>query len=362
MEKLQQRQPFHNVWINRLSIGFRIGFGLIFIVSGGAKLTDLAAFAEALRNFDLIAAKLLAMAAILIPVAEIALGVIIVVGFKIAIASQVAVALLTLFTAVIAAKLSEGAEISCACFGAMSNEKISATTIGRNIFFIVWGVVLFSRSSSSRSSAHGEPDYARQNNPAVQTAQNFLRTGFWKNLQYIVSFVAVFFLAVEVILLSRQNKELKNRLAGFIGNGSADILASGDLVPSFTALNSDGEEVEIAYSEMAANTLLFVLAVDCGACQRNLDNWSNIASRLEKSPCRVLGVALDPLDKIKNYVIAHQLNYPVFVPADTGFVRNYKPFVTPQTLLIGATGRVEKIWIGVLEAPQQEEILALLKR
>jgi hypothetical protein len=49
------------------------------------------------------------------------------------------------------------------------------------------------------------------------------------------------------------------------------------------------------------------------------------------------------------FVSQHQLTgLPVFVKLDPRAMVNYRLQLTPQTILVGPSGKVEKVWTGVL--------------
>jgi peroxiredoxin len=267
-----------------------------------------------------------------------------------------------MFTAAIAAKLSEGAEISCACFGPLSSDKMSGMTILRNIILLLWGVLVFAFEAKAQGA--NSPNQKKIVKPAALAKAVTLSAHhiFGKNLQRLLGFLVVFFLSIEVLLLSMQNSELKSRLAMLVGDGKNASLKPGEMVPPFKATGLDGKDIAITYGGKSAKTLLFIFSTACGACERNLANWSEIASNLKRGSYRVLGISLDPQDKTKNYVLAKDMNYPIFVSTDRTFKQSYKIFFTPQTILINEQGLVENMWAGVLDSLQAEEVISNLTK
>jgi len=344
---------------------FRIGFGLIFIVSGSFKIIDLAGFENGLSKFGIVPEQFVPGIAIVIPAIEIVIGIAISIGFQIAIVSQAALVLLIMFTAVVVAKMSEGAQISCACFGPLSSDQMSTSTILRNIILIFWGVSLAAINSPHHTIAQ-IPNRARKQKKIRDiasldhTAVNSSQTSFGKTFQRITGIIVVAFLAVEVILLSTQNRELKNRLAMLLGNGIYGSLKAGETVPPFTANDINGNSVEITYDNMNSKTLLLVFSTTCSACERNLPNWSEIASRLKGSSRRVIGISLDAPDSTRQYVLENELQFTVLVPAEKKFLQDYKISYTPQTIVINPQGRVKQIWNGVLDSQQKAEAISEL--
>jgi putative oxidoreductase len=345
-----------------LPVFLRIAFGVIFLFSGGMKIIDLARFSESLTATQIVPARFISSVSVAIPVAEVIIGAAIVLGFRTAIMSAVAAGLLALFTGVIAEKVIEGADVSCGCFGSLSSEKITETTVIRNFILLLWGAILFAYYSTAprRSQVQGSPLQAN-NNESVPSLENLptTRSGslFWKHLQKAIGIAAILFLLTEVALLSVQNRELKSRLAMLVGR---EILEPGETVPPFKARDVNGKEIEIAYDQGSLNTMLFVLSTTCNPCKENLPNWSEIVRKLDRRRYRILGISLSSRDLTGKYVLEHGLSYPVLVPSDETFSREYKASTTPQTILVDAAGRVEKVWRSVLDSLQMEELLTRL--
>jgi uncharacterized membrane protein YphA (DoxX/SURF4 family)/peroxiredoxin len=332
MREAKQKSKSHEGVTSRLLIILRIGFGLVFVFSGSVKIATLTEFAKALSDFKIIPELLISSVAILIPIIEILIGTAILLGLKTALMSQLAVAMLVVFTAVIVAKLSEGAEISCACFGPLSSAKMSGATVGRNMALLCWGILVFALAGKRPAAQNSQKQEKRARMPV-----------FWKNVQGLIGFLFLFFLAIEVILLSKQNSDLKSRLKMLVGDGNNVSLKPEELAPPFKALGLEGQEVVITYNGEYAKTLLLIFSTSCEACERNLPNWSEIASKLQGGSCRVLGISIDPLDKTKNYALAKSMNFPVVVATDRAFKQSYKIFFTPQTILVDSRGEVEKV-------------------
>ncbi|HPG84825.1 MAG TPA: TlpA disulfide reductase family protein [bacterium] len=176
----------------------------------------------------------------------------------------------------------------------------------------------------------------------------------------IIFCLAIISLSLEVFLLSRQNRELKGRLKLLVGNVA---IREGDNVPDFKAFSCiSGQEINFVYDGKVPYTLLFVFSISCGACERNLANWSEIADSLSTKSCRVAGICIDLNDEMKNDVSIIGMNYLVYVPTDTAFTKGYKPYLTPQTILIDAKGRIRHVWTGILEKREKEQIITTLNR
>ncbi|MCX6152240.1 MAG: DoxX family membrane protein [Ignavibacteriales bacterium] len=104
-----------------LLIGLRIFFGAVFLFSAIMKFTDLNAFAVALGKFKMLNEWQLDFLSYFFPIIEVIVGMLLITNIKTNLASNTALGLLSLFTAVIIAKIFEGEEVSCGCFGSLTN-------------------------------------------------------------------------------------------------------------------------------------------------------------------------------------------------------------------------------------------------
>lgn len=91
--------------------------GVVWLVAGGLKVTDLAGSVRAVRAYRLLpetAAQLMGAA---LPVAEIALGALLLIGLGVRTAAVLSVVLLAAFVVGIGAAWAQGLRIDCGCFG-----------------------------------------------------------------------------------------------------------------------------------------------------------------------------------------------------------------------------------------------------
>jgi uncharacterized membrane protein YphA (DoxX/SURF4 family) len=89
----------------------------VWLVAGGAKVGDLQASVRAVHAYDLLpyaASKLVGAA---LPFVEIAVGLLLLIGFATRIAAAVSAGVLAMFIGGIAAAWARGLRIDCGCFG-----------------------------------------------------------------------------------------------------------------------------------------------------------------------------------------------------------------------------------------------------
>lgn len=98
-------------------LGARWFIAAIFLRSGLAKATDLAAFRSAVANYRLLPPALVTAVAISLPFAEITAGALLAVGVLPVIVAAALAVLLVIFAAAIAVNLARGRVFDCGCAG-----------------------------------------------------------------------------------------------------------------------------------------------------------------------------------------------------------------------------------------------------
>ncbi len=146
----------------------------------------------------------------------------------------------------------------------------------------------------------------------------------------------------ENIFLFQQNRRLNETLAPQITAGTQLQMLSG------VAL--DGHLEPVALPAAGSKLLILTFSPGCPACQANQGGWMKLANTLEQKGVRVLWVSRDPIEITRDYCMKHGIRL-----SDTLADPPYRTFAqlglarVPNTLLVGAEGRVEKVWAGRLD-------------
>jgi peroxiredoxin len=146
----------------------------------------------------------------------------------------------------------------------------------------------------------------------------------------------------ENIFLFRQNRRLSEALAPQITAGTQLQMLAG--------IAFDGRLEPVALPAAGSKLLIITFSPGCPACQANQDGWMRLASTLEQKGVRVLWVSRDPIEITRDYCLKHGIR-----PSDTLADPPYRTFAqlglarVPNTVLVGAEGRVEKVWAGRLD-------------
>ena len=167
------------------------------------------------------------------------------------------------------------------------------------------------------------------------------KSRFNKLMEIFLWLVALGVLA-ENVFLFLQNRRLSDALAPQITAGAQLQMLSG--------LALDGRPQQVTLPESGSNLLIITFSPGCPACQANQDGWKKLANTLELKGVRVLWVSRDPIEITRDYCSKHGIplsdvlaDPPYRTFAQLGLVP------VPNTVLVGAEGRVEKVWAGRLD-------------
>jgi putative oxidoreductase len=128
----------------------------IFIYGGYVKVKAPLEFAAAIMAYQLVPAKAVYPLAEYLPWVEIALGAVLLSGWKIRYTSIAAAALLCSFIVVLTVTYLRGIEADCGCFG--SGDRISPLTIARDALFLLPGAFLaWEHKFRARQNAFSAP-------------------------------------------------------------------------------------------------------------------------------------------------------------------------------------------------------------
>jgi uncharacterized membrane protein YphA (DoxX/SURF4 family) len=104
-------------WLPWVGTAARLLLAGVWIAAGWLKLPDPDASVRAVRAYDLLPEALVSPVGYALPVLEIALGLLLLVGLGTRIAAMVSAVLLVLFIIGIASAWARGLQIECGCFG-----------------------------------------------------------------------------------------------------------------------------------------------------------------------------------------------------------------------------------------------------
>jgi uncharacterized membrane protein YphA (DoxX/SURF4 family) len=117
-----------------ISLAIRYILGVIFIYSAYTKLQDPLGFAESIHNYRVFGLILSNWSAVLVPVLEGILGILLISGLFLEESLLLTLSLYLIFDVMIVQALFRGLDISCGCFSPTDGGPVDATKILQNLF------------------------------------------------------------------------------------------------------------------------------------------------------------------------------------------------------------------------------------
>jgi len=149
-------------------------------------------------------------------------------------------------------------------------------------------------------------------------------------------------------------------------------LKEGDLAPGFTAATSGGGKISLADYAGQNVILYFYPKDDTPGCTKEACAFRDQFADFKKKGAVVLGVSTDPVKAHDKFVAKFKLPFTLLADEDKQIVEAYgvwgeKVFMGRKyqgthrvTFLIGADGRIKKIWPQVKPEEHAAEVLAAL--
>jgi thiol-disulfide isomerase/thioredoxin len=170
-----------------------------------------------------------------------------------------------------------------------------------------------------------------------------------KSLYSTFLHVAVIALAVQVTILSIQNKKLKEAPSAT----APDQLKIGD-----TLVLDQLQPVEagLRLDTTSSRQLVFIMTTLCPFCKETIPIWKDLVARVGMS-VPILAISLDSKDSTLAYAKNNDVSFPLAVPLDVGqFKKKNKISGVPLTLVRENTGKVLRLWLGKLDAQKALEV------
>jgi hypothetical protein len=149
-------------------------------------------------------------------------------------------------------------------------------------------------------------------------------------------------LAVLVVLLVLQNRDLKDKLRSAATAGPQGGLSAGETLPSFQLVDGSGAPVQVSVGD-GRRRLLLVFTSTCSHCEDAMPIWRDLV-REKGSATEVLGVQIDagtasakPIDTLPFAVLAPGQPPPEFLTKLSGW---------PCSIVVDGTGKIERLFYG----------------
>jgi peroxiredoxin Q/BCP len=147
-------------------------------------------------------------------------------------------------------------------------------------------------------------------------------------------------------------------------------LAEGDRAPAFRLLRDGGEAVSLTDFSGRKLVLFFYPRADTPGCTKEAIDFTRLADTFAASQTAVLGVSADPLKAQEAFRDKHQLSVPLVSDEAHEMLEAYGVWgeksmygrtflgVLRTTVLIGADGRIARIWRHVKVDGHADDVLA----
>jgi uncharacterized membrane protein YphA (DoxX/SURF4 family) len=130
----------------------RLVLGSIWIAAALAKLWAGPPLGNAVVDFHLLPRRAAAIVGMVLPLIELLLGVLLILGQWTTTTAEVSVSMLLLFTCAIVISLVRGNRVNCNCFGQWGEKPISVRSVARNLGLVAIGSVVVWRHSDYLSA------------------------------------------------------------------------------------------------------------------------------------------------------------------------------------------------------------------
>lgn len=120
----------------------RLCIGGVFLASGIAKLADRPGTAASMARYPFLPSGSGKMLGFILPLLELAVGVMLLLGLYTIYAALAAICLFALFSVLILYDLATGSNQSCHCFGKLSDEKLTPLALVRNLLLILLALII----------------------------------------------------------------------------------------------------------------------------------------------------------------------------------------------------------------------------
>jgi peroxiredoxin Q/BCP len=150
------------------------------------------------------------------------------------------------------------------------------------------------------------------------------------------------------------------------------MLEAGQKAPAFSLKDQDGKTVKLSDFKGQQVVLYFYPKDNTPGCTQQACDFRDGAGTLKKAGAVVLGVSMDSEASHQKFIKKFSLNFPLLVDEDHAVAEKYgawgekkmygKSFMglIRSTFLIGADGKLKKVWPKVKVDGHVEEVLEAL--
>lgn len=179
---------------------------------------------------------------------------------------------------------------------------------------------------------------------------------FLSSRQFHAYCIAASFIAVLSfnVLLVIQNRALKLCLA----EPTPELIPRiGSRFPVIQGSGPRGSHLSISFANRTEPSLLLVFSPDCMICQMNWPMWQLLGRDSQMQARQITYANVGPPINVA-YAAQHGLTgATLLTEVDPEYQAEYNLRLTPQTILLTQSGTVERVWIGLLNEKDINQII-----
>lgn len=165
------------------------------------------------------------------------------------------------------------------------------------------------------------------------------------------------------------SKQLNSSKSAAVPTDAKSVLAEGQKAPAFRLPRDGGDVVTLADYASRKLVLFFYPRADTPGCTKEAIDFTRLAGDFAKAGSAVLGVSADPLKAQEKFRDKHKLAVPLISDEKHEMLEAYgawgeksmygKSFlgILRTTVLVGADGKVAKIWRNVRVDGHADQVL-----
>jgi len=303
--------------MNALLLTVRCLLAAVFFVAAFGKFLDLRGAQRALEDFG-VTARMARPGRVALPVAELAVGLALVIRPSARWGAVAALVLLGIFVGAVARAMSQGRAPDCHCFGQIHSEPAGRSNLLRNALFATAAVFILAAGSG----------------PSLTEALGSLN-GTGVALVATSSLAALLALAVGELWSAR--RRLEAELGRSIASKLPPGLARGTLAPDFTLTPIRGTAGSLSgLMEIARPAVFVFISTACGPCLAMLPTLARWQQSLVGS-LTLAAIFSGEEAEVERLSTEHELSTALLQAAEETFTA-YALRATPSAVLIDAEG------------------------
>ncbi len=162
----------------------------------------------------------------------------------------------------------------------------------------------------------------------------------------------------------------KSRKSAASSSGSTAALAEGARAPAFSLPRDGGGSVSLADYAGRKLVLFFYPRADTPGCTKEAMDFTRLSATFAAHQIAVLGISADPVKAQEAFRNKHQLSIPLLSDENHEMLQAYGAWgeksmygrtfqgILRTTILIGADGRILRVWRNVRVDGHADEVLA----